>query len=198
MFFNKLFALLLLFSSPALAQTAEKNESKPYMFEKKITQAMVIDLMENIKNTYNSRQQNTIESFFKYYTDPDARFIKTTYAVDADNPDTILHNEGTNYSRNEFIKALANYLKTPEKYFYRYSDVQFTLQSSPTEALVSYHYDEISINQSLKTPTAEKFVKTLASANCNMNVQLSGIGLKIMGCNCIVKNAKKPLEIDLP
>ncbi len=186
-------SLITLGSISAIAQGGSTQQDTS--LEKKINEANVNDLLGKIRNIFNKRDPDSIKSFFDFYADSDARFIKTTFLIDPDNPDNVLQNEGINLSRGEYVDYMSKILRNPTRYFYRQSEIQFKLGAKPTEALVSFHADEVIMYDAPSSMGIERYEKMLTSANCNMNVQLSGGGLKIMGLNCIEKVAKKTLEI---
>lgn len=197
MFLKALTILLLIVLGNTHAVAQRSSLAEEGNREKKISEANVLDLLSKIRDVFNNRGSDAISSFYNFYADSDARFIKTTFLIDPDNPDNIVGNEGINLSRSEYIDYIIKILKNPSKYFYRQSDIQFKLGSKPTDALISFHADEIIMYDAPSSPGLERYEKMLTSSNCNMNVQLYGGGLKIMGLNCIEKVAKKTLEIPL-
>lgn len=196
MMFLRTLTILLLIAQMSVSATAQVSpNSQDNVLEKKINDTNVNDLLGKIRNIFNKREAEPIKSFFDFYADSDARFIKTTFLIDPDNPDNILQNEGINLSRGEFVDYMSKILKNPTRYYYRQSEIQYKLGAKPTDALVSFHADEVIMYDAPASMGIERYEKMLTSANCNMNVQLAGGGLKIMGLNCIEKVAKKTLEI---
>lgn len=67
-----------------------------------ITKEIATDFVAKIQNVMNNKNPQLVQQFFDYYSVPEARFIRTTYEVDPDNPNKpVLSNSGINLSKQE-------------------------------------------------------------------------------------------------
>ncbi len=165
--------LCLLVSSTAFAENAS-DES-------------VRNFLTKIQNLMNKRDIKEIESFYTYFTDSSARFIKKSYLLDNTDKSKILAEESLNMSKEEYINYIKEILKPLNQYAYRINVNKIDRNEAAGIAIINYSVDEYTLIKSDKGAEEAAFI----SANCNMNVGLDTGDAVILSTNCIEKIVKK-------
>ena len=177
--FRHLIIVFILLSS-ASSHAANADEGSIKLFLLKIQ-----DLM-------NKRNITDIESFYTYYTDSSARFLKTSYLLDSNDKSKILAQESLNMSKDEYINYIREILKPLSEYAYRITINKISHDTSSGVALITYSLEEYSLSKVVidpKLPPTED--ASFISTNCNMNISTEGGDLSILSTNCIEKIVKK-------
>jgi hypothetical protein len=167
--------LMLLVFTPAYAADTDEESIRQFF--------------NKIQNLMNKREINDIESFYKYYADSSARFIKTSYLLDPTDKSKVLAQESLNMSKNEYIKYIKDILKPLNNYAYRSTISNITIDKANSIALISYGIEEYSLIKAATNSQPDD--TTFISANCNMNLSIEGGDTSILSTNCIEKIVKK-------
>lgn len=166
--------------------------------------ALVSSWLEQMSAVINSRNLNTIEKFFLFYTGSSAQFIKhsSLYIAGSDTPiaqDNILLN------RDKYIPYIYSLTIYPKIYGYKANLTDLTKQSDGTYiasvaieevALTETDNDNVKNSSHKDTNTTDEeksdnqpsCVKTIVSTNCNMSF-LQSATLVLLGSNCVEKIA---------
>ncbi len=140
-----------------------------------------------IQNLMNKRDISEIESFYKYFTDSSARFIKIAYLLDPEDKTKVVAQESLNMSKDEYITYIKDILKPLNSYAYRVTVNSINRTGSAGVAIVNYSIDEYTLIRSEKNEEEAAFI----SANCNMNIGLDSGDAVILSTNCIEKIVKR-------
>jgi hypothetical protein len=153
-----------------------------------LTRPNVEALISQMSSVISNQNLNEIERFFLFYSTSDARFITNSIGVDPIDPNQTSE-KITNLNRNEYITRIKDIVSTADEYGYKATVEQFHLNPGGNSAIVSIHIDEVSIGTipNPERPRENLKVKTVASTNCNVNIQLAASTPIIDGMNCIEK-----------
>jgi hypothetical protein len=168
--------LMLLVFVPAHAVDTDEESIRQFFYK--------------IQNLMNKRSINDIESFYKYYIDSSARFIKASYLLDPNDKSKVLAQESLNMSKNEYIEYIKDILKPLNNYAYRSTISNINIDKAKSIALITYSIEEYSLITADKN-SSQPDDTTFISANCNMNLSIEGGDTSILSTNCIEKIVKK-------
>ncbi|MFI4983754.1 MAG: hypothetical protein ACHP6I_00980 [Rickettsiales bacterium] len=162
------------------------------VYAAKVTSDDVAQLITRMQTIMNRRDAESFQTFFGYYADSEARFLKTSYLVDANDPKTILAQESLNMDRKQYIAYLDTILNPPSKYVYQATINSIAMDDSKSQALISYSTQEYATN-SLFDDSHHRIGEevSLIHANCNMIASYSGSDVVILSINCSEKISKK-------
>lgn len=176
-----IFGLVICAQQTSFAATINKEQS--------------VEFLNKYSNVINGRNYSDFKTFIEYYAIPEARFIITTYKVDANKPDEqILSNQGVNLSRDEFIELWRGKFKTAKRYSYRIKNIEFTQYSDNQSALVAASSEEAILRMDKESADSATVEKVLISTNCNLLLSMPVTEAQIQGLNCVEKVAVKALE----
>lgn len=145
-----------------------------------------------MQSIMNRRNNGEIGTFFSYFTDSSARFLKTSYLVNAQDQNKILAQESLNMTRDEYIEYISTILKSVDRYGYKITINKIKIDQPKSIALVSYSVDEYSIingDRNAQNKTEDEV--TFISANCNANFSVEDGDVLILSTNCIEKIIRK-------
>lgn len=167
------FSFILLFTTPSFAEDASDATIQAFFIK--------------IQNLMNKRDISEIESFYMYFTDSSARFIKIAYLLNPEDKTKVVAQESLNMSKEEYITYIKDILKPLNSYAYRVTINKINREGGAGVAVVNYSVDEYTLIRSEKNEEEAAFI----SANCNMNVGLDSGDAVILSTNCIEKIVKR-------